>query len=180
MGSPIARSSLRTSEVSGQLTIRTKVVIVAIGNRTHKRSLSESVRGPVPKSALGPPHDAYAAVGLTLAGAAVLFFVGRARVESDAVGWTGMIASLIVVIALVHYLQRAYGLSSSEWGRVPAGAALAAMVGFMLAMQVLPVALYEQYFYESLFGYSLVCLALAMFSVGLFRAALGPAEGGQA
>lgn len=77
---------------------------MAEGNKVHRRSLSEAVQGPQRKPALGPPHDVYAAVGLTFAGAGMLFFAGRARVEWDALGWTGMLICCAALVAIVLIL----------------------------------------------------------------------------
>lgn len=149
---------------------------MAEGNKVHRGSLSEAVQGPQPKPALGPPHDVYAAVGLTFAGAGMLFFAGRARVEWDALGWTGMLICCAALVAIVLYFQRAYGFSSTGWGNSTTGAGLAAMLGFMIVLQFVPAALYAQIFDDSLFGYVVVCLGFAMFGVGILRAALGAAE----
>ena len=146
------------------------------GDKTGRRSLSEAVQEPRPKPALGPPHDTYATVGITLAFAGALFSAGRTSVVTDALGWTGMIVSFAVAIAVMFYFQRAYGFGSRGWGNAPMGAGMSAMFGFMVVLQLVPAALYGQYFQESLLGYSMACLALAMFTVGILRAALGKAS----
>ena len=145
-------------------------------DKTGRRVLSEAAREPRPKPALGPPHDTYATVGLSLAFAAALSFAGRASVEADAVGWTGMLTSLAMTIALIFYFQRAYGFSSRGWGNTPKSAVMAAVFGFIFMLQFVPAALYQQYFQESLLGYSMSCLALAILSAGILRAALGKAS----
>ena len=138
--------------------------------------LSEAVQEPKPKPALGPPHDTYATVGITLAFAGALFFAGRTSVVTDALGWTGMIVSFAVAIAVVFYFQRACGVGSRGWGNAPMGAVMSAIFGFMVVLQLVPAALYGQYFQESLLGYSMACLALAMLTGGILRAALGKAS----
>lgn len=150
-------------------------------DKTGRRSLSEAVQEPRPKPALGPPHDTSATVGITLAFAGAFFFAGRARVVTDALGWTGMIVSFAVAIAVMFYFQRAYGFGSRGWGNAPMGAVMSAIFGFMVVLQFIPAALYEQYFQESLLGYSMASLAMAMLTIGILRAALGkatPAERG--
>lgn len=146
------------------------------GDKTSRRSLSEAVQGPRPRPALGPPHDTYATVSMTLAFAGAMFFAGRASVVTDALGWTGMIVSFAVAIAVVFYFQRAYGAGSRGWGDAPMGAVMSAIFGFMVVLQFVPAALYGQYFQESPLGYSMACLALAMLTVGILRAALGKAS----
>lgn len=129
-----------------------------------------------PKPALGPPHDTYAALGMTLVVAGALFFGGRAQVVDDAVGWTGMLVSLAAAVGLTFYFQRAYGFSSRGKGHAPMGAVAAAIFGFMVVLQFVPAALYEQYFQQSLLGYSMACIALGMLPVGILRAGLGRAR----
>lgn len=138
--------------------------------------LSEAVRQPQSKPALGPPHDTYATLILTLAVAAALFFTGRVYGVGDALGWVGMLTSLAVVIADVFYFQRAYGFASRGWGTVPVGARAAVIFGFIYTQQFVPAAIYEQYFHESLLAYSLICLALAMLPTSVLRATLGKAS----
>lgn len=54
---------------------------------SNDRAEDRSTRAPAPetrrRAPLGPPHDAYATVGLTVASAAALFFNGRVRAEAD-------------------------------------------------------------------------------------------------
>lgn len=146
------------------------------GDTTSRRSLSEAVQEPRPKPALGPPHDAYATVGFTLAVAAVLFFTGRASGEADVLGWSGMLVSFVVTIALMYYFQRAYGFASHGWGNAPMGAVMAAIFVVMLVLRYVPAALYGQYFHESLLAYSVSCLAVAALPFAVLRAAVGKAE----
>lgn len=142
--------------------------------RRTRPTLSEAVQEPEPKPALGRSHDAYATVCVTLAFAALLFFTGRARIESDWVGWTGFGVSLAALFAAVHYFKRAYGFSSRGSDELPRGAVASTFFCF-LGMQYVTPALYAQYFQESLFGLCLACLALAGLVVGPLRAALGKA-----
>lgn len=83
----------------------------------------------------------------------------RTRLERGWAGWVGFIGSLVVVIRLVHYLQRAYGFASRGWGSAPMGAVIAANLGFMLVNQFVTPAVYSYYFDESVFGVLLAYLA---------------------
>lgn len=138
--------------------------------------LPEAAQGARPKPTLGPPHDTYATLVLTLAVAGAFFFTGRFRGEGDALGWVGMLASLAVAVAAVFYVQRAYGFASRRRGNVPRGAVVAGVFGFMYVQQFVPAALYEQYFHASLLAYSVSCLALAALPVAVLRAVLGKAS----
>lgn len=144
--------------------------------QSERMLLSVAAQEPRPKPALGPPHDTYATVGMTLAFAGAMFFAGRTSVVTDALGWTGMLVSFAVAIAVVLYFQRAYGFAPRGWGNTPMGAVMSAIFGFMVVLQLVPAALYGQYFQQSLLGYSMACLALAMLTVGILRAALGKAS----
>ncbi|MGJ9404826.1 hypothetical protein ACHABQ_00680 [Nesterenkonia aurantiaca] len=145
-------------------------------DRAEDRSAHEPAPRARRRTPLGPPHDAYATVGLTVASAAALFFNGRVRAQADALGWIGMIVSLVAIVGLISYLQRAYGFSPrGGWGGVPTGAVIASFFGSFYIMQFIPAALYEAYFEESLLGYTVSCLALAMVVFGFLRAGLGRA-----
>lgn len=139
-------------------------------------SLSEAVQEKPAKPPLGPPHDAYATAGSSLTFSAALFCAGRANVVGDPVGWIGMIVSFAAAIAFAYYFMRAYGLASRGWGNVSFGSALASYFGFMFVLQFVPAALYEQYFHQSLLGYSVSCLAVAALPIAVLRASLGPAR----
>lgn len=145
-------------------------------HQNSRRSLSEAVQEPRPKPALGPPHDAYAAVSVALLFAASLFFSGRVRAESDWIGWVGVLGSLLFLIAAVHYFQRAYGFRSRGWGRAPMGSVMATYFAVMLTFQFVGPAVYNQFADESVFGLALSCLAVAVLVVGPLRAALGRAH----
>lgn len=139
---------------------------------------SEAVQEPSTKPALGRSHDAYATFYVALAFAGLLFFLGRARVESDWVGWTGCAITFLALIAAVYYFRRAYGFSSQGIDELPRGAVASTFMCLIFAMQYIPAALYAQYFEESLFGYAVSCLTLAVVVVGPLRAALGKAPHG--
>lgn len=118
------------------------------------------------------PHDQQ----LTVAFTGTLFFSGRVRAEADTLGWIGMIVSLAAVVGFASYLQRAYGFSPrGVWGGVPTGAVIASFFASFYVMQFVPAALYEAYFEESLLGYTVSCLALAMLVFGFLRVGLGRA-----
>ena len=136
---------------------------------------SESVHKPVTKPALGRPHDAYATFYVALVFAGLLFFLGRARIESDWVGWTGSLIGFIALIATVHYFKRAYGFSSQGVDDLPRGAVASTFMCLLFGLQHIPGALYAQVFEENVFGYAVMCLALAGMVVGPLRAALGKA-----
>ena len=146
-------------------------------NRPRKTrwTASGAVQAPATKPAIGRSHDAYATFYVALALAGLLFFLGRARIESDWVGWTGAGIALVALIAAVHYFKRAYGFSSQGIDELPRGAVASTFMCFLFGMQYIPGALYAQYFDESLFGYAITCLALAGIVVGPLRAALGKA-----
>lgn len=132
------------------------------------------------RAPLGPPHDVYATLGLTVAFAAALFFDGRVSAEADAWGWIGMIASLAAAVGFFCYFQRAYGFASrgsldEGWGRAPTGAVIAIFFAFFYVMGFIPEALYQGYFEASLLAYSVSCLALATLPLALLRASLGQA-----
>lgn len=90
-------------------------------NRPRKTrwTASGAVQEPATKPALGRSHDAYATFYVALAFAGMLFFLGRARIESDWVGWTGAGIALVALIAAVHYFKRAYGFSSQGIDELP-------------------------------------------------------------
>lgn len=73
-------------------------------------------------------------------------------------------------------------MSRTRWWACPwqslarsSSAVAAAIFGFMVVLQFVPAALYEQYFQQSLLGYSMACIALAMLPVGILRTGLGRA-----
>ena len=139
---------------------------------------SQAAQRPATKPALGQSHDAYATFYVALAFAGLLFFLGRARVESDWVGWSGCAIAFIALIAAVHYFTRAYGFSAQGIDELPRGAVASTFMCLIFAIQYIPAALYAQYFEESLFGYAVTCLTLAVIVVGPLRAALGKAPQG--
>ena len=144
-------------------------------NRGTGSMLSEAVREPEPKPALGQSHDAYATVCVTLALAALFFFVGKARVESDWVGWAGFGIAMAALFAAAHYFKRSYGFSNQGYDELPRGAVASTFMCVIFGMQFIAPALYNQYFEEGIFGLSLICLTLAGIVVGPVRAALGKA-----
>lgn len=129
-----------------------------------------------PKPTLGPPHDTFATLTLALAYAAALFFAGQFQGEGDTLKWIGMIASLAVAIAAVFYFQRAYGFAFRGRGKVTWGATVAGVFSYMYVQQFVPSALYEMYFHESVFIYSVSCLAVAALPVAVLRGSLGKAS----
>ena len=137
---------------------------------------SGPARKAPPKPPLGPPHDTYATLALSLAFAAALFFAGQFQGGEGRLTWVGMLASLAVAIAGVFYFLRAYGFASRGRGHVPRGAMVAGVFGFMYVQQFVPAALYEEYFHESVLAYSLSCLAVAALPVAVLRGALGKAS----
>jgi len=140
-----------------------------------RQTASGPVAKPATKPALGRPHDAYATFYVALAFAGLLFFLGRARVEADWVGWTGTLIAFIALIASAHYFMRAYGFSSKGVDDLPRGAVATTFMCLLFGLQYIPGALYAQVFEESVFGYAVMCLALAGIVVGPLRAALGKA-----
>lgn len=136
----------------------------------------ESGRKASPKPPLGPPHDTYATLALTLAFAASLFFAGRFQGGEGRLTWVGMLACLAVAVAAVFYFQRAYGFASRGRGTVPRGSLVAGVFGFIYIQQFVPGALYQEYFHESVLVYSLTCLAVAALPVAVLRGTLGNAS----
>jgi len=136
---------------------------------------SEPVQKPATRPALGRSHDAYATFYVALAFAGLLFFLGRARVETDWIGWTGSLFAFIALIAAAHYFKRAYGFSSQGVDELPRGAVASTFMCLLFGLQYIPGALYAQFFEESVLGYAVMCLALAGIVVGPLRAALGKA-----
>lgn len=137
-------------------------------------SFSEAGKAKPPKPPLGPPHDTYATLILTLGVAAAFFTSGVA--QGSTLGWVGMLVSLTMAVAAVFYLQRAYGFASRGWGPVPVGARSAGAFCFVLVYALVPSALYEQYFQDSLFAYTVTCLAVAALPIAILRGALGKAS----
>lgn len=144
--------------------------------RPERQPLSEVVRGPTPKPPLGPPHDAYATLGLGVFFAGALFFIGYGRTVNDWIGWTGMILSLAAVIACFQYFIRAYGLRTRGWNEnMPTGAYFAMFFAFMFTTQFVAPAIYVQYAGESTLGLIISYLGLSALVVAPFRMALGHA-----
>lgn len=138
-------------------------------------SLSEAVREPVPKPALGPPHDTWATVLLTLALAAALLSQGRVNVEGGWLGWAGYLAAAATAVAGIYYFQRAYGFAARGWGRAPMGAVMAAIFGVMVTGSLVAPAVYS-HVEDSTLGLVFSFMAIAMLATGILRAALGPAR----
>ena len=146
------------------------------GSSGERQRLSEVVKGPQPKPPLGPPHDAWATIGLTVFFAAGMFFIGYGRTENDWIGWTGMIISFAALIATFQYFIRAYGFRSRGWSEnIPTGAYVAGFFGFFFTAQMVAPAIYSQFAGESTLALVGSYLAVAALLIAPLRAALGHA-----
>ncbi|TLP98491.1 hypothetical protein FEF26_04860 [Nesterenkonia salmonea] len=147
------------------------------GRDTHERqSLSDAVKDPDPKPPLGPPHDAWATVGLAVFFASGLYFVGHSRAENDWIGWSGLILSFAALLTSLHYFVRAYGFRSKGWQEnIPTGAYFALFFAFFSTISFVAPALYNQFAEESRLGLVLSLLSVSALTVATLRAALGHA-----
>ncbi|WP_150461904.1 hypothetical protein [Nesterenkonia ebinurensis] len=145
-------------------------------NKQQRQLLSEAAKEPPPKPPLGPPHDAWATVLLTLTAASFLFFAGYTRAEWNTVGWTGFILSAVASIGTVQYFIRAYGFKSRRWQEdVPTGGFFAFFIAFGATTMFITEAIYRQLVEESLFALVIGFLGLATMLVVPVRMALGHA-----
>lgn len=148
---------------------------MTVEGRHKYRSLSEAGQEKPAKPALGPPHDVWATVLLTLAVAAMLLFQSRGLV-GDWVDWTGFLTASAVAVVGIYYFQRAYGLKpfNDNLGHTPISAAAAALIGFLILGTLVGPVVYEHLAEDPL---ALVAsfLSMAILGTGVLRAALGPA-----
>lgn len=144
--------------------------------RPERQPLSEVVKGPQPKPPLGPPHDAWATIGLGVFFASGLLFTGYVRTEGDWIGWTGFALSFAALIAAGQYFIRAYGFNSRGWSEnVPTGAYFAAFFAFFFVTQMVAPAVYSEYAGRSTMALIASFLALSAMAVAPLRMALGRA-----